>query len=121
MILILRQTVWAVFIYVYAISSSVLAEETIRTTISLPGASLEQEVTYSTTKSDYESVRDGILKRLKEGDPTAMVNPTDGPWMKAETTAMIGLEVKGVGVSQGKVHKRQISAAEEAFYIFQAQ
>ena len=79
---------------------------------------MDQEVTYSTSQSDYESNRDALLKRMKSGDQTAFVNPSGGPWMRVETTAKIGIEVKGVGASQGRKHLRQITAAEEALYLY---
>lgn len=119
MMLINRAIVLAGSFVLACCSSVVSAEETVKESVSLPGASLEQEVTYSTSKADYDSTRDGILKRLQDGDQSAMVNPTEGPWKQVETTAMIGFEVKGVGASQGTVHKRQISAAEEALFLFE--
>lgn len=96
------------------------SEETIVESINLPGASMEQEVTYSTTKLEYEAARDDRLKRLREGDETAFVNPREGPWMRVETTAKIGFEYQGVGAASGRKNVRQISAAEEALYRFQA-
>lgn len=94
-------------------------EETVVESIDLPGASMEQEVTYSTSKADYQSTRDAILERLKDGDPSAMVNPSDGPWMRVETTAKIGFEYHGVGLASGRKLLRQISAAEEALYLYE--
>jgi hypothetical protein len=96
-----------------------LAEETIVSSVDLPGASMDQEVTYSPTKAEYERVRDETLARLRAGDNSAMVNPHNGPWMRVETTAKIGFEFKGIGVAQGRKHLRQISAAEEALYKYQ--
>lgn len=96
-----------------------LAEETIVSTVDLPGASLEQEITYSTSRADYESARDKTLERMKNADNTAFVNPKDGPWMRVETTAEIGLSIKGVGTSEGRKYLRQISAAEEALFLYE--
>jgi hypothetical protein len=79
---------------------------------------MDQEVTYSTSQADYESTRDAILKRMKNGDQTAFVNPSNGPWMRVETTAKIGIELKGIGVSQGRKNLRQITAAEEALFLY---
>ncbi|WP_451982625.1 hypothetical protein [Azospirillum endophyticum] len=94
------------------------AEETIVENVDLPGASLHQEVTYSTTRSDYNDKRDSILKRLKKGDSSAFVNDPN-PWKRVETTATIGIAFKGVGTSSGKKNIRQISASEEALYLFE--
>lgn len=102
-----------------ALSDVVLADEVIVRSLNLPGTSLEQEVTYHPTRADYERVRDATLQRLRAGDPTASVNPVDGPWLRAETTARIGIEIRGVGVSEGRINYRQISAAEEALYILE--
>lgn len=95
------------------------AEETVTKRINLPGASLEQEITYSTSEADYNATRDTILAKLKAGDASAAVNPRWGPWMRVKTTATIGFEVKGVGASDGHAKLRQISAAEEALYTFE--
>lgn len=96
-----------------------LPEETIVRSIGLPGASLDQEVTYHPTRADYEAARDEVLRKLRAGDPSARVNPAAGPWMRAETTAMIGFAVKGIGASEGRKDYRQISAAEEALFLFE--
>ncbi|WP_298280507.1 hypothetical protein [uncultured Bradyrhizobium sp.] len=95
------------------------AQQTYVESVNLPGASLEQEVTYYPSKGEYERARDGILVRLKAGDKTAFVNDKNGPWMRVETTAKLGFELKGVGVSQGRKNLRQVSAAEEALYQFE--
>jgi hypothetical protein len=80
---------------------------------------MEQEVTYSPSKAEYENTRDQTLIRLRAGDNSAMVNPRNGPWMRVETTAKIGFELKGVGLAEGRKNLRQISAAEEALFRFQ--
>lgn len=98
-----------------------LADETFVGSVNLPGASLDQEITYHPSKAEYERVRDEVLARLKNKDPSARVNPADGPWMRVETTAKIGLEYKGVGSSTGRKNLRQISAAEEALFKFENQ
>jgi hypothetical protein len=95
------------------------AQQTFVESVHLPGASLDQEVTYYPTKDEYLKTRDAILTRLKSGDKTAFVNDKNGPWKRVETTAKIGVEVKGVGVSQGRKNLRQISAAEDALYEFE--
>ncbi|MBY5453932.1 hypothetical protein HFO91_30605 [Rhizobium leguminosarum] len=105
-------------ICLYACINTARADEKVVTAVNLPGASLDQEVTYHPSKAEYEAARDEVLKRLKAGDNTAFVNPADGPWMIVETTATIGLEYKGVGASQGRKHLRQVSAAEDALYLF---
>lgn len=101
------------------VSADAYSQETIVTRIDLPGASAEQEVTYYPSKSKYISTRDDIFQRLKAKDASAMVNPADGPWMRAETTATIGFSYRGVGVAQGRTNVRQITAAEEALYKFE--
>jgi hypothetical protein len=98
-----------------------IADETLVRSLDLPGASMEQEVTYAPSKAEYERVRDDTLARLQAGDKTAMVNPSNGPWMRVETTAKIGFEIKGVGMAEGRKHLRQISAAEEALFRYQEQ
>lgn len=96
------------------------AEEIVVENIDLPGASLNQEVTYSTTRNDYNIKRDAILTRLKAGDASAFVNEPN-PWKRVETTATIGVALKGVGTSSGRKNTRQISASEEALYLFDKQ
>lgn len=96
------------------------AEEIVVERVDLPGASLNQEVTYSTTRNDYDAKRDSILKRLKAGDASAFVNEPD-PWKRVETTATIGIAFKGMGTSSGRKNIRQISASEEALYLFEKQ
>ena len=103
-----------------AASSLVFAAETVVRSVNLPGASMDQEVTYHPTMSEYVRARDDILERLKNGDASAMRNPTDGPWMRVETTAKIGFAYKGVGTSSGRKNYRQITAAEDALYRFQS-
>ncbi|TPI59860.1 hypothetical protein FJ420_21315 [Mesorhizobium sp. B3-1-3] len=95
------------------------AEERVVKSVNLLGiASMEQEVVYNTSEADYLKTRDDILERLKKGDPTAAMNPADGPWMQVETTAKIGFEIKDVGLAQGKKNLRQVSAAEEALSLY---
>ncbi|RWB26417.1 hypothetical protein [Mesorhizobium sp.] len=96
------------------------AEETVVKSVNLLGiASMDLEVVYNTSEADYLKTRDDILERLKGGDPTAAVNPADGPWMHVETIAKIGFEIKDVGLAQGKKHLRQVSAAEEALSLYE--
>ena len=78
------------------------AEEVVVSSVDLPGASMEQEITYSTTKADYTAARDDRFERLKNGDPSAFVNSSEGPWMRVETTAKIGFAYKGIGTSEGR-------------------
>lgn len=100
-------------------ASPSVAEETVIASLSLPFASMEQEVTYSTSKADYDKVRDDTLARMKEGDASAFVNPSDGPWLRAETVAKIGIEVSGMGGAVGKKNVRQVTAAEAALYLYE--
>lgn len=95
------------------------SEEIVVTRTWLPGAAVEQEIRFSTTKKDYETTRDDILKRMKAGDQSAFVNPADGPWMQVETTATIGMEVKGIGTAEGRKHLRQVTASEEALFLYE--
>jgi hypothetical protein len=97
----------------------VWAQEIYVGSVNLPGASLDQEITYFPTKADYETTRDEILEKLKQNNSSAMANPIDGPWMIVETTAKIGMEYKGVGVAEGRKHVRRITAAEEALFIYE--
>jgi hypothetical protein len=102
-----------------AVPPAASADETLVESINLPGASVDQNVTYHPSKTEYEQARDGVLTRLRQGDATARVNPADGPWMRVVTTAKIGFEYRGVGSASGRKHVRQISSAEEALYIFE--
>jgi hypothetical protein len=97
-----------------------IAEEVIVRSLTLPFSSMEQEVTYHPSRREYEVVRNKILARLKQGDPTARANPQSGPWLRAVTTAKIGFEFHSIGASQGRVNYRQVSAAEEALYLFES-
>lgn len=96
-----------------ALSSEILIEK-----VELPGATIEQEVTYSTSKNDYEAARDLRLSRMRRGDVGAFVNDPE-PWRRVETTATIGFEYKGFGSASGRMNIRQISAAEEALFLFE--
>ena len=100
------------------IATSTLAEEIVVESIDLPGASMNQEVTYSSSRADYNANRDSILERMKAGDPGAFVNNPD-PWKRDDTTATIGFAYKGIGSSSGRKNIRQISASEEALYLFE--
>lgn len=80
---------------------------------------MEQEITYHPSRNAYRSTRDSLLSRMRRGDTSAFVNLRAGPWMIVSTTAAIGFEVKGIGASTGRRYLRQISAAEEALYIFE--
>ena len=95
------------------------ADEIIVQSVNLPGASLDQEVTYHPNKADYIKARNARLKKLKEGDASAMANPANGPWMIVQTTAKIGIAYKGIGVSKGRKHLRRITAAEDALYEYE--
>ena len=109
---------YAICILMLCSSNLSFAEETVIRSIDLPGASLSQEVIYSSTMKDYEYERDKILEQLKSGKLNSMVNPRDGAWMRVETTATIGFSYQGAGSSKGRKNFRQISAAEEALYRF---
>jgi hypothetical protein len=111
----------AVILVIASIGAIANADEKIVRSGTLPGASIEQEITYHPSLKDYETARDERLALLKKGDKSAYQNPADGPWMQVETTAKIGIELKGVGVAQGRKNLRQITAAEEALYIFEHQ
>ena len=110
-----------VFISAFTVIATLChAQEIYIEKVLLPGAGLDQEVTYYPTKADYEAARADILERLNKGDQTAMVNPTEGPWRRVETTATIGFSYKGVGTSSGRKYLRQMTAAEEALYLFES-
>lgn len=101
------------------------AEEIVKERRTLPGASLEQEVRYSTSRADYNEVRDAWLARLRKGDASALQNPVDGPWKEVTTTAMIGIEIPipgvggGAGAASGRETLRRVTAAEEALFIYE--
>lgn len=98
---------------------AVHSREVVVRRVDLPGVAMEQEVTYSTSRADYERQRDERLARLRKGDSSASVNPASGPWMLVETTATIGLAYQGIGSSSGRKQLRRITAAEEALYLYE--
>lgn len=106
-------------LFIVLLSSLSYAEEIVIRSVDLPGASADQEITYHPSLAEYERVRDEILARLRKREPSAMVNPSDGPWMRVETTAKIGFSYYGIGAASGKKKIRQITAAEEALYLFE--
>ena len=110
-----------VLVVVVACVQSVRAEEqeTVVKRVWLPFASLETEVTYYPSKKVYEKLRDDTLARLRACDPTAFFNPAEGPWKHAETTAEVGIDVRGVGASTGRKLVREIPAAEDALEMFE--
>lgn len=110
---------WILFVTACTFAQHAFCEETVIRKLSLPFASIEQRVTYSTTESDYNHTRDQILMRLKAGVKSALVNPQDTPWLRAETTLTIGIAYEGYGIDKGRVRLRQVSAAEEALYLFE--
>ena len=75
----LSQTLAVSYLTFALVSTVALADEKFVQGYHLPGASMEQEITYHPTKAEYIATRDGILKRLKASDKTALVNPMDGP------------------------------------------
>lgn len=104
------------------------SEEIVVESISLPGASLEQEIIYHPSKKTYIAACEARIAALQKKDPEAYVNPIDGPWMIAETTAMVGFEIgvdfKGLSVGSvksmsGRKHLRRVTAAEDALYRFE--
>lgn len=109
----------AAIIYTQLLIAAPAAEERIVRSLSLPFASLEQEVIYNPSRREYETARDDILARLKKGDNLARMNPASGPWLRAVTTARVGFEIRGVGATEGRTNYRQVSAAEEALYLFE--
>jgi|GEM_PF-3715696 len=107
------------FFSIWVGGGSVFAQEIVIKSVHLPGASMEQEVTYYPSEQEYELFRDSVLKSLRAGDPEAFVNPIDAPWMRAETSAKIGIAYQGVGVAKGRKNIRQITASEEALLLFE--
>jgi hypothetical protein len=105
----------------FLLAHTASADETIVRAATLPFASAEQEVTYHPSLREYERARDETLAKLRRGDASSYVNPKDGPWMLVQTTVEIGIEIKGIGSSEGRKNVRQISAAEEALYVFEHQ
>lgn len=113
---------------IIALAHPAQAEEVVNKRIGLPGASLEQKVIYHPSEAEYLRARDAHLEQLRQGNPEAMANPIEGPWMVAETTAMIGIEIDlgllGLSVGtisamEGRTNLRQISAAEDALYRYE--
>lgn len=105
-----------------------LAEEIVNRSVGLPGASMEQKIIFNPSEAEYVAARDARLKALQAGDPAAMVNPIDGPWMIVETTAMIGfsvgvdfagLSVGAIEAMEGRTSLRRVTAAEEALFMFE--
>ncbi len=83
----------------------------------------------NTSEAEYLEAREDKLDQLRQGNPEAMVNPADGPWMVAETTAMIGLEVDlgliglslgTISAMEGRTNLRQIAAAEDALFRYES-
>ena len=94
-------------------------QETVVKRVWLPFASLETEVTYHPSKKAYEKLRNDTLAGLRACDPAAFFNPAEGPWKHAETTAEVGIDVRGVGASTGRKLVREIPAAEDALEMFE--
>ena len=94
-------------------------QETVVKRVWLPFASLETEVTYHPSKKVYEKLRDDTLAGLRACDPAAFFNPAEGPWKHAETTAEVGIDVRGVGASTSRKLVREIPAAEDALEMFE--
>jgi hypothetical protein len=116
------KVIFALFVSIILVGQTThhaLADETFTGGVNLPGASMSQDVTYHPSRSEYLSVRNKTFDLLKAKKSSANVNPADGPWMLVETTATIGLEYHGVGVSSGRKHVRKVSAAEEALYMLE--
>ena len=101
------------------ISQLVSAEEIVIGYGGLPGASIENEIYYSTSEDDYNDTLEEILDGLKDGDEDYLVNPADGPYRIVQTTAKVGISYRGVGFGKGRKHLRQVSAADEAFFKFE--
>lgn len=99
--------------------SSALADETLVRTLTLPGAEADQTVVFHPSETEYNAARETRLRLLEAKDPSGCVNPQDGPWVQVETTAKIGFSIKGVGVLEGRTHLRQVSAADEALFLYE--
>lgn len=123
-----KATYFAGATLLFAAGHAAIGEEIVNRSVSLPGATMEQKVIYHPTEAEYLEARATRLQALKDGDPSAMVNPTDGPWMIVETTAMVGIEigvdfpglsVGSIGAMEGRTHLRRITAAEDALFRFE--
>ena len=109
-------------------ATATYSEEILNRSVSSPGASMEQKVIYHPSEAAYLEAREERLEALRDGDPSAMVNPSDGPWMIVETTAMVGMEigvdfpglsVGSISAMEGRTHLRRITAAEDALFTFE--
>ncbi len=109
-------------------ATATYSEEILNRSVSLPGASMDQKVIYNPSEAAYLEAREKRLEALRDGDPSAMVNPSAGPWMIVETTAMVGMEIGldfpglsfgSIGAMEGRTHLRRITAAEDALFTFE--
>jgi hypothetical protein len=115
----MHKAIVVIFVSCIFFCSSVMADETVNRTITLPGAEADQAVIFHPSEKEYNSAREQRLRLLEAKDPSGCVNSQDGPWMQVQTTAKIGFSIKGVGVLEGKTHVRQVSAAEEALFLYE--
>lgn len=97
------------------------AEETVVRKAWLPFglADLEQTLIFHPDEATYNEERDEALRKLRAGE--TLFNPADGAWVQIETTATVGVEIKGVGSSSGTTTYRQIGATEDALFRFETE
>lgn len=93
------------------------AEETLNKSVELPGMYLEQSVTYSTSKSDYETRVKDTVERVETGDFSAALSPEDDPRKSVTTKAGVGIGFKGTGAYEGRTTHHESTASEEAYEI----
>jgi hypothetical protein len=98
-----------------------MADETIVQTISLPGASLNQKLTYSPSKAQFIKARDERLERMKKNDFSAFQSPMGDPTVTIETTATKGVAWRGVGLESGRTYSCTYTASDDALWMYEGE
>mgnify|MGYP003113814870 CR=1 FL=1 len=98
-------------------------QETHTKRLDIPGASLNQKITYYPNKEAYDSHVDEVLKLLRSN--AGVSNEFEAPYKVVETLAETGVSIgipgvdgASVGEMSGRESTRTITAAEEALELF---
>ena len=98
--------------------NTVIAEEVIKKTASVPGLTIEQVHTYKPNKEEFDQAVQDRLGRMHDGDYSAFQSPAREPTLTIQTETSVFIGIKGFGYGGGKFYERQYFASEHALEEF---
>ena len=84
----------------------------------LPGAKMEQTLTYSPNRQVFDQTVNKTVEQLKTGNYEYFQSPGNEPTVTVETKVTVGFGVKSFGVGKGRVLRETRGASHEAFNRF---